>query len=718
MTVEIICSDMKEKTKSNIWATDPRANLTVGVIPQVEILIKFEGTLQDIKEGDSITLECKLNKSNPKPDIFFWKKDGKELKNDEIYKLIRIKPEDRGSYTCGARNTIGSGTSQSIYLNVKYKPRNISISSRGLHNNRVKIDSSVSFTCNAAANPQPLFSWNKESGGQKKILTANQSVFNISQIQRTDEACYICSASNSLGQGQDSSPSCLQVLFPPTDVLLTMDTKVREGQLVTLNCTTESFPAATFTVETSSTSYNQSLGKNSTRSKKHTFINTFKATSAHAGSYVCVASNSEGEKKSQEKKLEVEYSPKDVKVEAQPGSVVVENQPFSLDCSFHSNPSITSLTWMKKTNDSREMTVTSERRFSVKSASPSDSGWYSCSATNDVGTEKSQPVQITVHYAPKLTTIIKGEEQLHDGKRFVTLSCSSLCDPPATYVWYKKQENEKVSSGKNFKVFSNQAGEYYCVAGNKIGQKYSASIRLFDDTIAKIVKFLLIALSLILLIVLLFLLYRHRRNKLLQHGTTNRPVCSNFGVCWSGAFNQTASAEPFRSREDLLPEQDCRPKTSQEQQRPHVPSASNIDCVYSTVELPKKIQTSSADKSKTKQQAYMEDDSLNYASLHFKNKPERPKSKTPEEDVVYAKVCKTKPPNKGQEEQTDYENVSDVHTAKPQNVYDSDSDTSDDVVEVNYTEVNFKPKPGHQRTRRTSSSSQEETQYSQIKFKT
>ncbi|RVE55540.1 hypothetical protein OJAV_G00235260, partial [Oryzias javanicus] len=288
-----------------------------------------------------------------------------------------------------------------------------------------------------------------------------------------------------------------------------MDTKVREGQFVTVNCTAESFPDATFTVKTSSTSYNQSSGKTSYRSKKHTFINTFKATSAHAGSYVCVASNSEGEEKSQVKKLEVEYSPKDVKVEAQPGSVVVENQPFSLDCSFHSNPSITSLTWMKKTNDSREMTVSSERRFSVKSASPSDSGWYSCSATNDVGTEKSQPVQITVHYAPKLTTIIKGEEQLHDGKRFVTLICSSLCDPPATYVWYKKQENEKVSDGKNLTVFSDQAGEYYCVAENEIGQEYSASIRLFDVSLstATIVRLLFVVLILIIIVIVVFSLY-------------------------------------------------------------------------------------------------------------------------------------------------------------------------------------------------------------------
>ncbi|XP_078788892.1 B-cell receptor CD22-like [Oryzias latipes] len=394
---------------------------------------------------------------------------------------MRIKPEDRGNYTCGARNLIGSGTSQSINLDVKYKPMNITISTLGLHNNTVKINSSVSLTCNAAANPQPQFSWYKQSEGRQKISITDQRVLNISRVQRTDEECYVCTASNTLGQGKDSSPSCIQVLFPPTNVLLTMATKVREGQLITVKCTAESFPAATFTVETSSTSYNHSSGITTSQSKKHTFKNDFKATSAHNGSYICIASNSEGNQRSQEKKLEVEYSPKNVKVEAKPGYVVKENQPFSLDCSFFYNPSVSSLTWMKKINDGREMTVSSERKYSVESASPSDSGWYSCSATNDVGTENSQPVQITVHYAPKQTTIIKGEELLHDGKRLVTLSCSSQCYPPATYVWYKKPENKKVFSGNHFTVFSGQAGEYYCVAENEIGLGISEPIRLFDS---------------------------------------------------------------------------------------------------------------------------------------------------------------------------------------------------------------------------------------------
>ncbi|XP_020565997.1 B-cell receptor CD22-like [Oryzias latipes] len=188
---------------------------------------------------------------------------------------------------------------------------------------------------------------------------------------------------------------------------------------------------------------------------------------------------------------------------------------------------------MKKTNDGRKMTVSSERKYSVESARPSDSGWYSCSATNDVGTGKSQPVQITVHYAPKKTTIIKGEELLHDGKRLVTLSCSSQCYPPATYVWYKKTENKKVSSGNNFKVFSDQAGEYYCVAENEFGQGVSAPIRPFDNHMASkilkgtsAVKLFFIGIIFTFIVVVVFNLYR--KNTFLQQGTMNTQVNNDF----------------------------------------------------------------------------------------------------------------------------------------------------------------------------------------------
>lgn len=73
----------------------------------------------------------------------------------------------------------------------------------------------------------------------------------------------------------------------------------------------------------------------------------------------------------------------------------------------------------------------------------------------------------------------------------------------------------------------------------------------------------------------------------------------------------------------------------------------------------------------------------------------------------------------------DYENVSAAHAAKSPNPLNYDTDTSEDEVELNYSQVNFKAKTGHQRAARDSSSDsssdsstsdEEETQYSQVKI--
>lgn len=68
-----------------------------------------------------------------------------------------------------------------------------------------------------------------------------------------------------------------------------------------------------------------------------------------------------------------------------------------------------------------------------------------------------------------------------------------------------------------------------------------------------------------------------------------------------------------------------------------------------------------------------------------------------------------------QEQLEDYENISAAWAAVTPNLYDyDDSDTSEEQVEVNYTQVTFKPNAGHQRA--DSSSSVEEVQYSEVKI--
>ncbi|XP_029958813.1 uncharacterized protein LOC115396883 [Salarias fasciatus] len=245
-----------------------------------------------------------------------------------------------------------------------------------------------------------------------------------------------------------------------------------------------------------------------------------------------------------------------------------------------------------------------------------------------------------------------------------------------------------VSDQQNISVSSREPGEYYCVAKNEMGQRASDPLPLFNSRVMKILKFFTTFCVLLFILSLVFLLYRHRKNKLIQQRPTNTRSCCSFQMKSSRSrnrMNEAALTGPSRSRDDLLPHQS----------RPDSVPASNISCVYSMVNLP----APSAQRPATQCDAQTEENALNYASLHFEKKHREPK-----EDVVYARVSKRKV--------ADYENA--AFADKTSQPSDYDTDTSEDEVQVTYSMVNFKPKAQHQRRRGDSSSSEENTQYSEL----
>lgn len=88
-------------------------------------------------------------------------------------------------------------------------------------------------------------------------------------------------------------------------------------------------------------------------------------------------------------------SPQNVTVLAKPGTVVPENGKLVLNCSARSNPRATSFTWTKTTTE-KAQTVGGHQILTITSLTPSDSGLYSCEASNDIGTGKSQEVEVKV----------------------------------------------------------------------------------------------------------------------------------------------------------------------------------------------------------------------------------------------------------------------------------------------------------------------------------
>lgn len=89
-------------------------------------------------------------------------------------------------------------------------------------------------------------------------------------------------------------------------------------------------------------------------------------------------------------------SPKEVKVKAHPDFIVKENESLKLDCSANSYPSVSSFTLMKMIDGTKETIISAGTPFIVNSVSVSDSGKYRCTATNEIGTGKSEQVEVKV----------------------------------------------------------------------------------------------------------------------------------------------------------------------------------------------------------------------------------------------------------------------------------------------------------------------------------
>ncbi|XP_034730813.1 B-cell receptor CD22 [Etheostoma cragini] len=705
--------------KHGITPSNP-VTINVQYLPEVEV----NSSASVVKQGETITLTCIVKRSKPPPGTYSWFKDGKAVCQEQTYVVKRIQPENSGLYTCSATNTVGTGKSGSLQIKVEYAPRKTSISPVVT----VKVGSSLQFTCITDANPAPSsYSWyryniKKQIDSSKwSSKNSKENVLYLAKVERADEACYICNATNKINTGDNSEPVCIQVHYPPTDPTLAMNTELNEDQLITINCTVESFPPSTLALTRTSKSKPQSKECFFPQPwPSNTLHHKFNVTSTHAGVYTCMATNSEGSKTSRPKTLVVKYRPKNVTLKAEPALVVNENKSLTLRCIAQSHPPVTSITWMKM-NDGKSEILRKGQTFILTSVRPSDSGLYSCAASNDIGTGNSQKAEVKVKYAPKHTNITRAPEQQEpDGTRFVELSCSSHSYPPVTqYSWYKikaEEGDEKVSDRQSYTVHSNQPGGYYCIAKNEINQRKSDPVHLFDRTLTKA---LYIFLFLFILFIIIAIVVFYRKKKSIQQGTTNTATGFGFLGWWNDArrrnrMNDHCMAGPFRSRDDLLSDQPRHPNGQRCQPRPDRTPASNISSVYCLVNPPSGKQGPSAQKPIRKQGGHTQDDSLNYASLHFGN--EQKHNPTKVEDV-YSMVSKQNPLKKNDERLEDYENVSAAPTAKSQNALnsDSDTDTSEDEIQINYSHVSFKPNPGLQRAVRDSSCSDDEgIQYSEV----
>ncbi|XP_056227099.1 B-cell receptor CD22-like [Seriola aureovittata] len=149
----------------------------------------------EIVEGSSVNLTCSSD-ANPAANYTWYKENQTLFQGPErVYHFSSISSEDRGNYYCKSENKHGQINSASLFLDVQYAPKllSVSVSPSG----EIVEGSSVNLTCSSDANPAANYTWYKENEDSPK---ASGQIFTITDLRPEHSGNYYCEAQNTRGR--------------------------------------------------------------------------------------------------------------------------------------------------------------------------------------------------------------------------------------------------------------------------------------------------------------------------------------------------------------------------------------------------------------------------------------------------------------------------------------------------------------------------------------
>ncbi|XP_027579260.2 hemicentin-1 [Pipra filicauda] len=487
---------------------DSKYHLSVHVPPSIAGYLQMPENIS-IVEKNPISLVCEAS-GIPLPAIT-WLKDGwpvtlnnsvRILSGGRTLRLTHTGAADAGRYTCVVTNAAGR-LAKDFHLAVLVPPG--IVGENKLEDVRVKEKHTVTLTCEVTGSPVPQISWLKDGqpvpeDGEHRALSGGR-LLQISNAQVSDTGRYTCVASNAAGDR--SKTYSLNVLVAPSIVGADSQGNA-EGVTIMLNsptsllCEAYSYPPATIT---------WLKDGNPLESNRNIRIlpggRTLQILSAQedsAGTYTCTASNEAGQtSKDYEVKVYIPptitrgdvsgtgLSPKEVKIKV--------NHSLTLECEAQAIPAA-AISWYKDGQplkaDDHVLIQASGQTLHIKEAQVSDTGRYTCLASNIAGEDELE-FDVNIQVPPSFQKPYRGWEAGNtvDGGRVgeskdvivnnpLSLYCETNAVPPPVLTWYKDgsalSSSDKVlilPGGRVLQIPRAQpgdAGTYTCVAENEAGQ--------------------------------------------------------------------------------------------------------------------------------------------------------------------------------------------------------------------------------------------------------
>ncbi|CAG2256290.1 HMCN [Mytilus edulis] len=513
-TVTLGCTVVASPSATNVYWQRIVTNLQQN-IPVVTV----QENVYSVNIGSSINLVCNVQ-ANPSHTSVTWRKiingvtttvtisgrfSGATV-NSPTLTITNAILDDEGYYICFAMNIVGTGQSSQTFLDVIGSIPTVTI---GSNYYSVNYGNTATIVCNVVATPtETSISWQKILNGIPSTVvisgryqggTVSSPNLIITGAESTDEAFYICSASNSLGTGQSSQTyldvqGCkYQKLFLVYGYCPTI-TQFRLVFLSRSQCTVTANPSHTSVTwkkivngQETNIGSNSRFSGGSTNTPSLTISNTIDTDEGYyicaaanavgtgqssqtylditgrtpsltilnadindVGSYTCYATNSVGTGQSQQTQLSVVGNVPSVTVGQ--GYTVVLGNSITLTCTILATPSATSVQWNRITNNAPIAINVASNPTKYAGASVStpsltisnsvegDEGYYTCQATNSVGTGTSIQTFLNVQGTIPVVTIPQSQYSVTVGSS-VTMVCTVSANPAHTSVNWQKVVN-------------------------------------------------------------------------------------------------------------------------------------------------------------------------------------------------------------------------------------------------------------------------------------
>ncbi|KAM4580603.1 B-cell receptor CD22 isoform 2-T2 [Odontesthes bonariensis] len=209
--------------------------------------------------------------------------------------------------------------------------------------------------------------------------------------------------------------------------------------------------------------------------EKWMIINRF--DQQHTGAYTCRPIPPQNVQ-SPSLSLTLGHSPYSTSIAVFPVGEVSEGGSVTLTCSSDAAPPVESFAWFKDM-ESGSIPDSFSPRLHLSYLKYTDKGEYYCVARNSLGTDRSRSLLLNVTYSPKNTHVLMSPQRDIKEGSYVNLNCVSHSNPPPSrYAWYRILGDQVMTNGhfQNLtfpSVRAHHAGQYYCIASNRLGSQTS-----------------------------------------------------------------------------------------------------------------------------------------------------------------------------------------------------------------------------------------------------